>query len=118
MVLLTVVLPVPAAPSLRPGDAVPSRSWLLGEGDTGELHALLYKLRWTWVVDADGGLHAASPCTRVYLGHQPDNLHADTWTIAVTGTVDQPGWRARFDRETPVEVVLSVLNTLVDGTGR
>ncbi|MGA5704550.1 DUF317 domain-containing protein [Peterkaempfera bronchialis] len=50
------------------------------------------------MIDADGGLHAASPCTHVYLGYQPGSPRADTWTISLDGTARQPGWRARFDR--------------------
>ncbi|MFD9592505.1 DUF317 domain-containing protein [Kitasatospora sp. NPDC059973] len=118
MTPLTVVLSAPSAPSLRPGDTVPSRKWLLGEGNPNDLNSFLYENRWTYVIDADGGLHAASPCTRVYLGYQPDNPHADTWTISLDGTARQPGWRARFDRHTPVELVLSVLRTLVEHPGR
>ncbi|MEU9041478.1 MULTISPECIES: DUF317 domain-containing protein [unclassified Kitasatospora] len=105
--------PRPDVRGRRTGDTVPRHNWLTGEGNANIVNAFLYEHGWAWVVDADGGLHTASPCTRVYVGYQPDNPNADTWTIAVDGTARQPGWRARFDRHTPAELVLDLLTALV-----
>ncbi|MEU4300042.1 DUF317 domain-containing protein [Kitasatospora aureofaciens] len=112
------MLSAPPVPGLRPGDAIPHRAWLLGEGNPNDLNAFLYEHGWSWVIDADGGLHAASPCTRVYLGYQPDNPNVDTWIIALSGTARQDGWRAGFNRHTPVEIVLAALQALVEHPGR
>ncbi|MFJ1931661.1 DUF317 domain-containing protein [Kitasatospora sp. NPDC086801] len=108
------MISAPVVRGPRPGDDIPHRQWPIGEGNANAVSAFLYEHGWAWVIDAEGGLHAASPCTRVYLGYQPDTPNADTWTIAVDGTARQPGWRARFDRHTPAELVLDLLTAMVN----
>nr|BEK67519.1 hypothetical protein KPHV_47460 [Kitasatospora purpeofusca] len=114
MVSLSVVISAPVVRGLRPGDAVAHRTWPLGEGNPNAISAFLYEHGWSWVIDAEGGLHAASPCTRVYVGYQPDNRHVATWIIALDGTARQPGWRGTFDRHTPAELVIGFLTDLVN----
>ncbi|MEU6234679.1 DUF317 domain-containing protein [Kitasatospora sp. NPDC047058] len=107
------MISAPVVRGPRPGNAIAHRSWPLGEGNPNAISSFLYEHGWSWVIDAEGGLHAASPCTQVYVGYQPDNRHVDTWIIALTGTARQPGWRATFNRHAPAELVIDLLAALV-----
>ncbi|MFC9331336.1 DUF317 domain-containing protein [Kitasatospora sp. NPDC057015] len=108
----------PTVPGLKPGGPIEHRSWLTGPGSPYGVSEFLAAHGFSWVVDPHGSLHAASADTRVYLGYAPDDPNADTWTIAVTGTAREPGWKAVFDRNAPVELVLDLLAAMHNRTSR
>ncbi|MER7701591.1 DUF317 domain-containing protein [Kitasatospora sp. NPDC097605] len=107
-----MAITLPTVPGLKPGAVIEHRSWLVGPGSPYAITDFLAARSWSWVIDPRGALHAASPDTRAYLGYAPDDPNTDTWTIAVSGTAHQPGWRGTFDRETPVELVLDLLDAM------
>ncbi|MEY9949594.1 hypothetical protein ABH937_006707 [Kitasatospora sp. GAS1066B] len=115
---MTLVLSAPSVTGPRPGDAIAHRTWLLGPGNPHLIDSFIYEHRWSYAIDTFGSVHTNSPDGTVYLGYQPDNPNADTWTIAVVGTSLHPGWKAVFDRETPAELVLDLLNAMLNRTTR
>ncbi|MBV6695577.1 DUF317 domain-containing protein [Kitasatospora aureofaciens] len=115
---MTVAITAPTIPGLKPGGPIDHRTWLIGPGSPYAISPFLAAHSWSWVCDPRGSIHAASPDTRVYLGYAPDDPHADTWTIAVTGTAREPGWKATFDHDAPVELVLDLLTAMHTRTSR
>ncbi|MFB8258944.1 DUF317 domain-containing protein [Kitasatospora purpeofusca] len=111
---VTVAFTAPTVPGLKPGGPVEHRTWLVGPGSPYLISDVLAARGWSWVIDPRGSLHAASPGTGVYLGYAPDDPNVDTWTIAVTGTARDAGWKATFDREAPVELVIDLITALYD----
>ncbi|MGW3183245.1 DUF317 domain-containing protein [Kitasatospora sp. NPDC001119] len=116
--LMTVAVTAPTVPGLVQGGPFEHRKWLTGEGSPYLISDFLALHQWSWVIDPRGSIHAASPDTRVYLGYAPDDPTVDTWTIAVTGTTRDPGWKAVFDRNAPVELVLDLLTAMYTRTTR
>ncbi|KQV20905.1 MULTISPECIES: DUF317 domain-containing protein [unclassified Kitasatospora] len=115
---MTIAVTAPTVPGLKPGGPIAHRDWLIGAGSPYEISGFLTAHSWSWVIDPCGTIHAASPDTRVYLGYAPDDPHADTWTVAVTGTACEPGWKAVFDSDAPVELVLDLLTAMHSRTSR
>ena len=92
------------------------RSWQLGPGQPTVVTDLFKAECFHLVVDDRADVHISSKDGCFYLGHFPlgrPGTEGDGWTLAVTGTAKVPGYRIRFDTETPAEIVAATVQRVL-----
>lgn len=97
-------------------EALRLRSWQLGPGQPTMVTDLFRAEFFNLVVDDRADVHINSKDGRFYLGWFPlgrPGTDGDGWTLAVTGTAKVPGYRIRFDTETPAEIVAATVQRVL-----
>ncbi|MFK0099027.1 DUF317 domain-containing protein [Streptomyces sp. NPDC091040] len=112
----------PAGPGLSTTiDALRLHDWQLGPGQptlvTDQFSAADFHL----IVDDRADVHISSKDGRFYLGWFPNGrpgTDGEGWTVAVTGTGAQPGYRMSFDTATPADVVAAAVACVLAASRR
>ncbi len=97
-------------------EALRLRSWRLGPGQATMVTDLFNAEFFHLIVDDRADVHISSKDGRFYLGHFPlgrPGTEGDGWTLAVTGTAKVPGYRIRFDTETPAAIVAATVQRVL-----
>lgn len=91
--------------------------WSLGPGQPCDVTDLFRAEDFHFIVDDRADVHVASKDGRFYLGWYPKGRRgspSEGWKLVVTGTGDEPGYQASFDRETPAAIVAAAVARVLE----
>lgn len=115
-------MPVTVAPVRPVGfattiEALRLHGWSLGPGQPCDVTDLFSAENFHFIVDDRADVHVASKDGRFYLGWYPKGRRGsprEGWKLVVTGTGDELGYQASFDRETPADIVAAAVARVLE----
>ncbi|MEV7706577.1 DUF317 domain-containing protein [Streptomyces sp. NPDC088922] len=113
---------LPAGPGFSTTiEALRPREWQLGPGQPTLVMDQFSAEDFHLIVDDRADVHVSSKDGRFYLGWFPlgrPGTDGEGWTIAVTGTVEVPGYHLSFGTETPADIVAAAVARVLETSRR